>query len=713
MFLRSVDIRNYLSLEQVRLESLGKVNVLIGRNNAGKSAVFGALSFLGKVINNHAIDRAAGEELAVLTARDPKRSLEIRLVVELRERDRREFLDLVLPGESNIGRREAALNSPFLRKVEYTFRTPVGVPRLLHLHETRLIAEDGEWARVQKLKHPQNVNHNNPTHQRISFHRLEELFRGQPFGSEACSVDAGKCNEEANVNCNALSLGAGAQAGWFASRLARHLAEAFFFNPFRHCTGRIAFQEANRLLQDGANLAQVLATILGRNRRQFEDIEQLVKEAIPDLGRLQTPPKERETEVGFLARDESYFAHIHDMGGGIEQLLMVMTVLLTTDEMSSLFLEEPESHLHPGAQRFLMERLRAGERQVFLTTHSPILLNAPGDTSIYRVTYMGERTEIARFNGNEQLGILLEDIGARNSDVLLSDAVLFVEGPGDKGALNAWSKTLGTSLAEHNVTVLSMGGGEYAGRTAPVRGDVLAGISQRAPVPHLFVLDADERGAEEINGLRTSLGGRSRILKRRELENYLLVPRAIRAAVRSKRKDSPAIVERVDATTDTDIEDLIRNTAEGLYPIVLLKRIRTALRGLPGGLLPRDALSDLVPHVNSADLPDRILEGVEQVVKDHVRSVNIPALVASLKTTLDAEWADRGRHAVIAPGEDILAAVFEYFGTKYTKPADTVRLAAEMRAEEIDAEIAEVIKAAIGLTSHAGTGQKASAAGSE
>ena len=43
MFLHSLAVKNYRSLEEVRLEELGYFNVLIGRNNAGKSSIFKAL----------------------------------------------------------------------------------------------------------------------------------------------------------------------------------------------------------------------------------------------------------------------------------------------------------------------------------------------------------------------------------------------------------------------------------------------------------------------------------------------------------------------------------------------------------------------------------------------------------------------------------------------------------------------------------------------
>jgi AAA15 family ATPase/GTPase len=49
MFLRSIEIQNYRSLEQVRLDNLQQFNVLIGRNNAGKSSVFEAISWLATI----------------------------------------------------------------------------------------------------------------------------------------------------------------------------------------------------------------------------------------------------------------------------------------------------------------------------------------------------------------------------------------------------------------------------------------------------------------------------------------------------------------------------------------------------------------------------------------------------------------------------------------------------------------------------------------
>lgn len=160
---------------------------------------------------------------------------------------------------------------------------------------------------------------------------------------------------------------------------------------------------------------------------------------------------------------------------------MAATVLLTTGDQSTLFLEEPESHLHAGAQRFLMEHLYSGSRQIFISTHSPTFVNTSRPRSLYRVTYSDERTRVDRVEDAQGLGDVLEDIGARNSDVLLSDAVLFVEGPSDGNVMHVWGESLGTNLTESNVTVLPMGGGEHAEGKARVRGEILEGLSEKSP----------------------------------------------------------------------------------------------------------------------------------------------------------------------------------------------------------------------------------------
>lgn len=275
---------------------------------------------------------------------------------------------------------------------------------------------------------------------------------------------------------------------------------------------------------------------------------------------------------------------------------------------------------------------------------------------------------------------------------------MFVEGPSDKAALDAWSETLRMSFTEHNVTVISMGGGEYADRGAPIRTEVLEGISSKAPVPHLFVLDQDERGLEAIESLRKKLGERLHLLEARELENYLLVPRALLSVLRAKYRDNDSILARIERLSEGDVPRLFREQAERLYGTVLLKRIRAELKGLPGGMLTREMVAELIPDVGSPVLAKLLAAKIEQRLQVHFTSLDIGRIVQDQKTKLDAEWAVPENRLRLAPGEELLGAVYEHIGSSYRKSKDVGQIAQEMQEREIDSEIREVIKKVVALS---------------
>lgn len=700
MLLISLEIKNYRSLEDVKLEGLEKFNVLIGRNNSGKSAVIGALAYLNEAIHGRQLtwERALRWGIG-------ERPLELYLTFKPLTNEREEFIDLLCALSPEVqSRRDRLLESSLLRQIEFSFQTVVANPQLLHLDKTKVLAEDGNWAIVQTLRGDKSGS--NPL---SHFRDFASTIR-QNGSFEAGSIDLDITGGSiAEVSLSTVGLWQPSQPSgalqsrhdpniWPQRQLAKYFHNAFFFTPFRHSQELMPTQQNDALAQDGSNLVQVLHTISSNNRLAFQKIEHFIETALPDVGMLHSKVAGVQTKIDFQSRDGAYYVPLHDMGGGVEQLLLVAIVLSTTTDESTIFLEEPESHLHPGAQRFLIDQLYGADRQIFLTTHSPIFVNLSRPASIYQTTYTNGRTTVTRLSGAELLGQMLQDIGARNSDVLLSDAVLFVEGPSDGEALSIWSETLKPGLRERNVTLLPMGGGEYSERRARTRSDVLIGISQGAPIPHMFVFDRDERSQAEIQKLQQTLGDRAHLLEKRELENYLLVPLALLAAIRSKCHDNTKILEQIDQTRKEEITRLISAMADSLYGLVLLKRIRVEIEGFKGGLLSREMIEKLLPHAQDPKLSKILREEIRSRMDDHLSKIDLDTIVREQTAALDSEWADPKRRLSLAPGEEILENVFEHFGAHYEKGDDTVRIAREMGADEIDSEIKSLIEQAINLT---------------
>lgn len=684
MLLNHLEIKNFRSLEDVSLQKLDRLNIIIGRNSSGKSAVFGALAFLNAIVHG----QSSHDPKTILTGHDQSRSLQMKLRFQLSPAQRRSLINGIWNMKEALPRRDKAYDSAFFRQVEYAFQSSLGSPHQLHLSELRAMAEDGLWAKIGKT-----VPQGNRAKAQFKILFGTNLQRLPVVKAGYLNVDNQENLREMDMLPNFVeAMPDGCEdIGTLLSWLGQYLKKAFFFSPFRHSEPQMSVSQNDELSQNGSNLAQVLHTINSNNRALLISIEEFVKSALIDIGALQTPLKQTLTEVGFRFADGNYSVRLHEMGGGVEQLLMIATVLHATSQENVLFIEEPESHLHAGAQRFLLQKLVEDGRQVFITSHSPTFINQSSGASLYQVRMKGNRTQIACCEARDALSDLLVDVGCRNSDMLLSDAVVFVEGPSDCEAFRLWSQALGHDPEENNVTFLVMGGGELSDRKARIRSEVLKGISAKAPVPHLFVLDADERSAAELTGLRNALSNGVHVLQRRELENYLLVPAAIKAALLDKCDRQESAIHELNAMSYKDIAQLLAREAQQHYGVVLLKRIRAEIAGLPGGLFPGHLMQNLMNDARRENLSLVLKQAIEQRFASHLEDLDLPSIVARQRALLDKEWGDLQRRLEITPGAELLDGVFKQFGTHYDKSTDVARIAKNMKAKDIPPELVGLI----------------------
>jgi predicted ATPase len=709
LLLRSVEIKNFRSLERVELAGLSKTNVFIGRNNAGKSAVFSALRFLAETVfrRSGGVMIDAGTEL--LTRHDPARRLEIDLTFVPSEQDRFAFIDLLIRSRYPAERRKELIQSGLVREVTHRFRSSPGDPGTLLLFEIETRTEDQE--RVTVAQSPGDVVGPSAsinvvdipfrieTRSGAPFDRLMLQFAGDGIISNTIDLTVTRTMPSSSLT---------ETMAWFVQPLRQFFHNAYFLDPYRHSQERLSAQPRNRMSPDGSDLAVVLNELSGNDREKFEAIEKFMHDAVPDLGRLHAGMVGPDRGGGMPYPIEVFFRtpsgdriKLSDTGGGIEQLAMIAVVLHTTDQQSPLFLEEPETHLHPGAQRYLLEQLCESERQTFLTTHSPVFINTRRERTVFLLRLAGLSTRVHHYKDREGFGSLLEEIGARNSDVLLNEAVVFVEGPSDRDVLLDWSRRLGADLSDHYITVIPMGGGRYADRQAAARLETLERISMGMPIPCLFVVDRDEQSADQVSNLKRRFGDSIHVLQCREIENYLLDPDAILAALSEKYRDDAPVLERLSTASASEIEGAIDEAASGLFGTILVKRIRAQV-GLKDGLLPDFVTQQLVEQVGATDLAEVVAVAISEQVRAHLASLDLAARVATIEADLQVMWQHRSERLRLAPGEELLASVFKRFGAEYTKRTDCLRIARKLRTEFIPTEFRELVARAHGLGSRRG-----------
>ena len=187
---------------------------------------------------------------------------------------------------------------------------------------------------------------------------------------------------------------------------------------------------------------------------------------------------------------------------------------------SIVVLEEPETHLHPGAIKRVGQMLAdtaARGRQLFVSTHSPFLIEQSALESFFVVAKGGEWTTVSQLSGIEDLKKLLYGIGMRPSDILFSEAILLVEGHSDALFFSALSNTVGASLTEHHVKAVAANGYPRGKRKI----EFWAEVGRDANLPLFMIVDSSAQ--DEVQDA-VSKGHISQehclVLQQGELENY-------------------------------------------------------------------------------------------------------------------------------------------------------------------------------------------------
>jgi hypothetical protein len=448
----------------------------------------------------------------------------------------------------------------------------------------------------------------------------------------------------------------------------------YHFQALRPGTLRAqALGSADRLEPPGTNLAAVLLYLATDRSRLFEQLRGLIAEIVPDIGRLEVRTSGGQLRV--VAESASGDLNLKDLGTGVEQLLMTLTVGLLEAPPLTLIIEEPETNLHPAAQRALLGLLQtwAADRQIIIATHSPVMLDwSPGGDRLWLVTRGNEASCIDPVS--EDPLPVLKSLGVRLSDVLSADRILVVEGPSDEEVLAEWFPAL---LRNPRVAVIHGDGGDSA-----VHADRLASWladTDRAGMRSvLYLRDRDELSAPVLDKLTAS--PTVYVLKRRELENYLLESSALAAVL------APFVPAAASPVNAGSIDSYMAETAERLRGKIIANRV--ARQVAPGRPMMdhrlRQHLGDIA--ANAEQIIDAVLErlATPQEIRDRI--------ARSWAEAHEDASSHQGKDLLrIAPGQEILDEVFMHFaGRHYDKRRHGAALAKAIPPPD---EIREILEA--------------------
>jgi predicted ATP-dependent endonuclease of OLD family len=160
-----------------------------------------------------------------------------------------------------------------------------------------------------------------------------------------------------------------------------------------------------------------------------------------------------------LVAENSFRLRVGFLGGGEQEVFALMWHLLDKDFIYGM--EEPENHLHPEYLRRLFSFFKeiSKERQIILSTHSPLLVDKGNVENNWIIKRERRKTEVQRLKEREDLKFVLAELGLVPSDIYLKDFIFFVEGGTEKEAvIPIFGEILGFKDLIERIAIISIGG---------------------------------------------------------------------------------------------------------------------------------------------------------------------------------------------------------------------------------------------------------------
>ncbi len=336
--IQKFEVKNYKSLKDLSLD-LGKLNVLVGPNNSGKSNIMDAFLFLSesghKSIPEALLPR--GDYSSVVFGGE---SVCMKFMVDAALDGKRCTYSLACSG-SDIKEEELYVNGVCL------IERSAG--------NTSVLDDSGA---VTPAEVPSSVS-------AVSIYGRKEGY-------------------------NSISEFQSYLASW----------KTYHFASTQEIKGRSEARRASELDRTGKNLIQVLLSLRNATPEIFDSIEDYLRQGIPEVENILTPLTS-DGKALLSVREQGFerdFDCSHLSDGTLKFLAYITAATLPGNGV--MCLEEPENSVHPRLLYLIVDIFRRSNRQIIFSTHSPYMANyvRPREMIIVRKT-LGQ-TEIAQIENN-------------------------------------------------------------------------------------------------------------------------------------------------------------------------------------------------------------------------------------------------------------------------------------------------------------------------
>ena len=509
MRISKFQIANYKGyIDSGELVFTPRFNIVVGQNNAGKTTLLNALAlnFTGK-------PHKSIEAIPTATSPiNPITSASVTLTV-----DSQELRDILLASNAEV-------RIPIPKVTASSIPIPGALLENL-LANTEISFTIGLAAAASNSVSRQSISF--PT---FTTYECEGNSGTRQYALFRPKSDKSEFEYVVNTNANELD-----EIGHIAFDLLRQ--RLYWFNAERLSLGSCPVGFNPVLASNAQNLPEVLHVLQTRNPRRFARFNKLLREIFPSIYEVSARSKQNNqleivvwTEDPSTERDD-LAVELSESGTGIGQVLAILYVALNSDYSRTIIIDEPNSFLHPGAARKLIEILKINfsQHQYIIATHSPEIIRVAAPEMMTLVRWEKPKSVVEQLDAKQVTSAQrsLVEVGARLSDVFGADHILWVEGQTEEACFQlildrlASYPLLGLTIAAVRET------GDFEGKrpSANMIWDIYTRLSSgNALIPSAlaFVFDQEARDTKERDDLVRKSSGRLHFLPRRMYENYLI-----------------------------------------------------------------------------------------------------------------------------------------------------------------------------------------------
>lgn len=418
--------RSYSNTDGIELQNLKKINIIIGPNNSGKSNLFKYLFRIREMINNAKPTRERKNELGAY-----------------------DLLNCL----------------PTLIDIQDTWAEN-GADILCNIQLEQIEGfEKGIVATLHQIKDIILSSHHKIADQKTCFAIVYEnekylIEKFEPTNPKILNPDTGEYVNPVE------GIGYPQDTVIYWKSFANSLV---FVDPIRHYSRTSSeFSESDF---DGSNIVQEIIKLRNEQNAEWRQFKKQLEDWLKLIllePEISLDPTNEKLRFYLKRGNKEVAAFLENLGTGVSQLIMLLSFLyLNRSRTLNVFIEEPESNLHPEAVVQLMKILEENfeNHRFFVSTHSSVLIDQLNENwSIHRVFRKEEKpstilpcTEVVHYYK------VLDGLGIRPSQLLQSNIIIWAEGPSDRIYLKKWITDNSPDLIEgKHFSFLMYGGANIA-----------------------------------------------------------------------------------------------------------------------------------------------------------------------------------------------------------------------------------------------------------